>query len=109
MNNKKLKEEFIKYFGEEKWNEEEILSVIQPFANYVCESYIGLSPVPVLFDDLIIILPVMYIFQLWCCICCVPTKIGLFFRLINIHKYVCYAVITIFIRRKICDKYTLFF
>ena len=53
MNNKKLKEEFIKYFGEEKWNEEEILSVIQPFANYVCESYIGLSPVPVLFDDLI--------------------------------------------------------
>lgn len=53
MNNKKLKEEFIKYFGEEKWNEEEILSVIQPFTNYVCESYLGLSPVPVLFDDLI--------------------------------------------------------
>lgn len=53
MNNKKLKEEFITYFGKELWEEEEILIKIQPIANKVCKSYLGLHPVPILFENLI--------------------------------------------------------
>ena len=30
MDEKKLKEEFIKYFGKEKWNQEEVLAKLQP-------------------------------------------------------------------------------
>lgn len=53
MNNKNLKEEFVKYFGEEKWQEEEILAEISRFACYVCEEYLGIEPLPILFEDLV--------------------------------------------------------
>jgi hypothetical protein len=52
MNNKKLKEEFVKYFGEEKWEEEETLEIISRFAFEICDEYLGIEPLPILFEDL---------------------------------------------------------
>ena len=46
-----LKDEFIKSFGETKWNEEEMLSKIIPFGDKVA-SHLGLDSVPILFEDL---------------------------------------------------------
>ena len=51
MDEKKLKEDFIKYFGEEKWNQEEVLAKLQPIVLDVCENWLGVEPVPVLFSD----------------------------------------------------------
>lgn len=54
MNNKfdkdKLKEEFIKYFGEEKWFEEEALNELFPFIEYVCND-LKVAPIPITFDE----------------------------------------------------------
>lgn len=54
MNNKfdknKLKEEFIKYFGEEKWFEEEALNDLFPFIEYVCND-LKIAPIPITFDE----------------------------------------------------------
>lgn len=52
MDEKKLKDEFIKYFGEEKWEEEEILGIISRFAFEICNEYLGIEPLPILFEDL---------------------------------------------------------
>lgn len=53
MTEKELKEEFIKYFGEELWEEEEILVFLQNVLFEVCNDYLGvIHPVPVLFEDL---------------------------------------------------------
>ena len=49
MNN--LKEEFIKYFGEEKWEEEEILETLQEVAANVCNNWLGLEVVPIVFKE----------------------------------------------------------
>lgn len=49
MNEKKLKEEFIKWFGEDKWKEEEILSFIFMEEVFLCE-LMGIEPIPVIFD-----------------------------------------------------------
>ena len=51
MEEKKLKEEFIKYFGEEKWNQEEILAKLQKVVFDVCDSWLGIKPIPVLFGE----------------------------------------------------------
>ena len=40
---KNLKEEFIKYFGKEKWEEEEILEILQDVAFNVCTNWLGLD------------------------------------------------------------------
>lgn len=47
-----LKNEFIKYFGEEAWNEEEIISIYQEAVFVVCSDYLGIEPIPVVFDKL---------------------------------------------------------
>ena len=51
MNDKKLKEEFIKYFGEEKWNQEETLAKLQQIVFDVCKDWLGIEPIPVLFGE----------------------------------------------------------
>ena len=51
MDDKKLKEEFIKYFGEDKWNQEEILADLQQIVFDVCENWLGIEPIPVLFGE----------------------------------------------------------
>lgn len=50
--NKELKKEFIKYFGIEKWNEEEQVAIYQNAVITVCNDYLGIEPIPVIFDDL---------------------------------------------------------
>ena len=52
MNNKNLKEEFINAFGEEKWNELEILKPLQDAVDLVCKEYLGIEPIPVVFEKL---------------------------------------------------------
>ena len=47
-----LKEEFIKYFGEEKWEEEELITVYQDAVALVCSEYLGIEPIPVVFEKL---------------------------------------------------------
>lgn len=51
ITNEELKEEFIKWFGKEKWEEEEILSFIQEIVFNVCDNYLGLVPIPVVFEE----------------------------------------------------------
>ena len=46
-----LKQEFIKYFGEEKWNQEESLAKLWPVQLALCE-YLGLEPIPVVVEDI---------------------------------------------------------
>ena len=48
----KLKEEFINSFGEEKWNELEILQPLQEAVDLVCKEYLGIGPIPVVFEAL---------------------------------------------------------
>lgn len=42
-----LKEEFIKYFGKKKWEEEEILSQLNNEIGYALAKYLEVSPIPV--------------------------------------------------------------
>ena len=51
MDEKKLKEEFIKYFGEERWNQEEILGDLQQVVFDVCKRWLAIKPIPVLFGE----------------------------------------------------------
>ena len=51
MDEKKLKEEFIEYFGEELWNQEEILGELQQVVFDVCENWLGVKDIPVLFGE----------------------------------------------------------
>lgn len=51
MIDNKLKEDFIKYFGEEKWNQEETLAKLQQIVFDVCENWLGVKPIPVLFGE----------------------------------------------------------
>ena len=51
MDEKKLKEEFIKYFGEEKWNQEEILGKLQKVVFDVCNKWLFIEPIPILFSE----------------------------------------------------------
>ena len=52
MDDKELKEEFIKYFGKDRWNEEEQLTIYQNAIFTVCNEYLGIQPIPVIFDSL---------------------------------------------------------
>ena len=49
----KLKQDFIKYFGEELLNEEEIIKTYQNAVDVVCSEYLGIESIPVVFDSLI--------------------------------------------------------
>ena len=48
----KLKEEFIESFGEDKWNELEILQPLQEAVDLVCNEYLGIESIPVVFEAL---------------------------------------------------------
>ena len=48
----KLKEEFIESFGEDKWNELEILQPLQEAVDLVCKEYLGIESIPVVFEAL---------------------------------------------------------
>lgn len=51
LNEKELKESFIKYFGEEKWEEEQKLGELIDFT-YEISDYLGIDPLPVLVEDI---------------------------------------------------------
>ena len=55
MDVKKIKEEFIEYFGEEKWNQEKVLADVRQVVFDVCERWLSIKPVPVLFNKDIVI------------------------------------------------------
>ena len=48
----KLKEEFINAFGKEKWDELEILKPLQDAVDLVAKEYLGIEPIPVVFEAL---------------------------------------------------------
>ena len=50
MSNEELKIEFIKWFDEEKWEEEEILEFLQGIIFDVCREYLNVEPIPVVFE-----------------------------------------------------------
>ena len=51
MKNNELKDNFIKYFGEEKWNQEEALAVLYKEELKLC-NYLGIDPIPVITDTI---------------------------------------------------------
>lgn len=51
MNNEEIKEEFIKWFGEDKWEEEETLSFVEQLLWIVCDEYLGIEPIPIVFEE----------------------------------------------------------
>ena len=51
MKKENLKEKFISYFGEEKWNDEEMLHEIFEFEMFCCD-YLGVVPIPVVVDEM---------------------------------------------------------
>ena len=52
MTKEELKQEFIKWFGEEKWEEQEIIDFLEGIVCDVCREYLGISPVPVVFEKI---------------------------------------------------------
>ena len=50
VTDEELKKEFIKWFGEEKWEEEEILEFLQGIIFDVCREYLNIEPIPVVFE-----------------------------------------------------------
>lgn len=51
LSEEELKIEFIRYFGEDKWNQEEVLADLQQIVFDVCENWLGIEPIPVLFGE----------------------------------------------------------
>lgn len=51
MSEDKLKEEFIKYFGEETWNEETMLGELKEFEMFVC-NYLNMELIPIVIEDM---------------------------------------------------------
>ena len=47
-----LKEEFIKNFGEELWDEQDMLKQYQEIIDLVSKEYLGIEPIPVVFESL---------------------------------------------------------
>ena len=47
-----LKQQFINNFGEDKWNELEILKPLQEAVDLVCKEYLGIETIPVVFEKL---------------------------------------------------------
>lgn len=52
MRNKELEIEFTKWFGNNKWNEEETLYLLHNIGDYICMEYLGIVCVPLMFDEL---------------------------------------------------------
>ena len=50
MSKEELKREFIKWFGKEKWEEQQILDFLDGIVCDVCREYLGIPPVPVVFE-----------------------------------------------------------
>ena len=48
----KIKEDFINAFGKEKWDELEILKPLQDAVDLVAKEYLGIEPIPVVFETL---------------------------------------------------------
>ena len=51
MKSDELKDNFIKYFGEEKWNQEEALATLYKEEFKLC-NYLGIDPIPVITDTI---------------------------------------------------------
>ena len=51
MSDEELKSEFIKYFGEEKWDQEETLGKLWP-VQLALSDYLGVEPITVIVDDI---------------------------------------------------------
>lgn len=51
MTEEELKKEFIKWFGEDKWNQEEVLAKLHQVVINVCTNWLAVVPIPVLFDE----------------------------------------------------------
>ena len=51
MDDNELKKEFIKYFGEEKWNEEEALGKLFQY-EMMLANYLNVDPIPVVVEDM---------------------------------------------------------
>lgn len=51
INNEELKEEFIKWFGEDKWNKEDVLAKLWPVSVELCK-YLDLEPIPIVVDEI---------------------------------------------------------
>ena len=51
MNDKMLKKEFIKYFGIDKWNQEEVLSKLYIEEIFIC-NLLKVDPIPIIFENL---------------------------------------------------------
>ena len=51
MRNKELEIEFTKWFGSDKWNEEETLYLLHNIGDYICMEYLGIACVPLMFDE----------------------------------------------------------
>lgn len=52
MTDEELKQEFIKYFGEEKWEEEEELSKLTKLQFFICDK-LQIEPVPLIVEDIL--------------------------------------------------------
>lgn len=50
FNKEQFKNDFISYFGEEKWFEEEMLEKLFPFMEFICDD-LEVEMIPVLFDE----------------------------------------------------------
>lgn len=51
MSEEELKEKFVSYFGEEKWNQEEALSNLWPLEILICDD-LGIEPIPIITDNI---------------------------------------------------------
>lgn len=51
LSEEELKTEFIRYFGEDKWNQEEVLGELQQVVFDVCKNWLGVEPIPILFGE----------------------------------------------------------
>ncbi len=51
LNEQEFKEAFIKYFGEDRWNQSEVLPILQEKAEILC-SYLGIEEIPILCDPI---------------------------------------------------------
>lgn len=51
LNEQEFKEAFIKYFGEDRWNQSEVLPILQEKAEILC-SYLDIEEIPILCDPI---------------------------------------------------------
>ncbi|MDE6242288.1 MAG: hypothetical protein K2M08_07725 [Anaeroplasmataceae bacterium] len=51
LTEKEFKEEFIKHFGEDRWNQSEVLPILQEKAEILC-SYLDIEEIPILCDPI---------------------------------------------------------